>query len=73
VSGVSGVESPHILSVLNPVLPHWVILLLSKEQANGVGRHLQGVKSTEGCQYVQSRGLYSVIGPKTKNSESRER
>jgi hypothetical protein len=37
VSGMPKVESPHILGVLNPILPHWVVLLLSGEQANGVG------------------------------------
>jgi hypothetical protein len=36
-SGLSRVESPHILGVLNSILPHWVVLLLSEEQANGVG------------------------------------
>jgi hypothetical protein len=37
VSGMPGVESSYILGMLNPILPHWVILLLSGEQANGVG------------------------------------
>jgi hypothetical protein len=34
----------------NPILPHWVILLFSREQADGVGRHLRGVKSTKSRQ-----------------------
>jgi hypothetical protein len=63
---MSRVESPHVLGVLNPILPHWVILLLSGEQANGVGCQLQGVKSAEGCQHMQSSGLNSILGPETE-------
>jgi hypothetical protein len=63
---MSRVESPHILGVLNPILPHWVVLLFSGEQANGVGRQLQGVKAAEGCQHMQSRGLNSILGPETE-------
>jgi hypothetical protein len=63
---MSRVESPHILGVLNPILPHWVVLLFSGEQANGVGRQLQGMKVAEGCQHVQSRGLNSILIPETE-------
>jgi hypothetical protein len=60
------VESPHILGVLNPILPHWVVLPFNGEQANGVGRQLQGVKAAEGCQHVQSHGINTILSPETE-------
>jgi hypothetical protein len=60
------VESPHILGVIILILPHRVILFFGGEQADWVGRHLQRVKSIEGCQHVHGCGLYSVIGPETE-------
>jgi hypothetical protein len=47
VSSLTWVDSPDVLGMLHSVLPHWVVLLLSGEQANGVGGQLQGVESAE--------------------------
>jgi hypothetical protein len=49
--------------MLHSVFPHWVVLLFSGEQANGMSRQLQGVKTTEGGQPVESNGLDSILSP----------
>jgi hypothetical protein len=48
VTSLPWVDSPDILGMLHSVLPHWVVLLLRGEQANGVSGQLQGVESAEG-------------------------
>src|SRR5687767_4330877 len=64
VRGLSWVDGPDILGMLHPILPHWVVLPLSGEQANGVGSQLQRMESAESSQSMQSdrldRVLYSV-------------
>jgi hypothetical protein len=62
-SGLPWVESPHILGMLHSILPHWVVLLFSGEQTNGVSGQLQWVKATKGRQPVESNGLDSVLSP----------
>jgi hypothetical protein len=52
--------------MLHSVFPHWVILFFSAEQANGMSRQLQGVKTTEGRQPMESNGLDSVLSPVSK-------
>jgi hypothetical protein len=47
--------------MLHSVLPHWVVLLFSREQANGMSRQLQGVKTTEGGQPVESNRLDGIL------------
>jgi hypothetical protein len=49
--------------MLHSILPHWVVLLFSGEQTNGVSGQLQGVKATKGHQPVESNGLDSVLSP----------
>jgi hypothetical protein len=49
--------------MLHLVLPHWVVLLFRGEQANGMSRQLQGVKTTEGRQPVESNGLDNILSP----------
>jgi hypothetical protein len=51
------------------ILPHWVVLLFSGEQANGVSGQLQGVKATKGRQPVGSNGLNSVFSPVSERLE----
>jgi hypothetical protein len=66
VSSLTWVDSPYILGMLHSVLPHWVVLLLHGEQANGVSRQLQGVESAEGGQSVKSNRLDSILSPVSK-------
>jgi hypothetical protein len=47
--------------MLHSILPHWVVLLFSGEQANGMSGQLQGVKATKGRQHVVSNSLNSVF------------
>jgi hypothetical protein len=46
------VDCPHVLGVVNCILPHWVVLPLSGEYADGTGHHLQWEKPTEDRQRV---------------------
>ena len=52
VSSLTWVDSLDVLGMLHLILPHWVILPLRGEQANGVGGQLQGVESVESGQSV---------------------
>jgi hypothetical protein len=61
VSSLTWVDSPDVLGMLHSVLPHWVILILSGEQANGVGGQLQGVESTKSGQSVESNRLDRIL------------
>jgi hypothetical protein len=49
--------------MLHSILPHWVILLFSGEQTNGVSGQLQGVKATKGRQSVEGNDLDGVFSP----------
>jgi hypothetical protein len=49
--------------MLYSIFPHWVVLLFSGEQPNGVSGQLQGVKATKGRKPVESNGLDSVLSP----------
>jgi hypothetical protein len=73
VSGLARVDSLDVLGMLHLILPHWVVLLLSGEQANGVGGHLQVVESAESRQPVKSNRLDRILSPVSKGSESSER
>jgi hypothetical protein len=66
VSSLTWVDSLDVLGMLHPILPHWVVLLLRGEQANGVGGQLQGVESAESSQSVQSNRLDRVLSPVSK-------
>jgi hypothetical protein len=66
VSSLTWVDSPDVLGMLHPILPHWVVLLLCEEQANGVGGQLQGVESVESGQPVQSNCLDRILSPVSK-------
>jgi hypothetical protein len=59
-------DSPDVLGVLHSILPHWVVLPFRGEQANGVGRQLQGMESAESGQPVQSNRLDRVLSPVSK-------
>jgi hypothetical protein len=61
VSSLTWVDSPDVLGMLHSVLPHWVVLLLSGEQANGVSGQLQGVESAESGQSVKSNHLDRIL------------
>src|SRR6187455_463711 len=63
VSSLPWVKSPYILGMLHSVFPHWVVLLFSGEQANGMSRQLQGVETIEGGQPMESNGLDSILSP----------
>jgi hypothetical protein len=52
--------------MLHSVLPHWVVLPLSGEQANGVSGQLQGVESAESGQSVKSNRLDRILSPISK-------
>jgi hypothetical protein len=69
VSSLPRVKSPHILGMLDSILPHWAVLLFSGEQANGMSRQLQGVKTTKDRQYVKSGGLDSIFSPESERLE----
>jgi hypothetical protein len=60
-------HGPHILGVAHSVAPHWIIPLLSGEEAKWVLQHLQRVVSAEGHQGLQCRGLSGVIRPESDN------
>jgi hypothetical protein len=66
VSSLTWVDSPDVLGMLHSVLPHWVVLLFSGEQANGVGGQLQGVESVESGQSVKSNRLDRILSPVSK-------
>jgi hypothetical protein len=66
VSSLTWVDSPDVLGMLHPILPHWVVLLLRGEQANGVGGQLQGVESAEHGQPEQSNRFNRVLSPVSK-------
>src|SRR5688572_12042073 len=66
VSSLTWIDSPDIFGMLHLVLPHWVVLLLHGEQANGVSEQLQGVESTKGGQSVNSNCLHSILSPVSK-------
>jgi hypothetical protein len=66
VSSLTWVDSPDILGMLHSVLPHWVVLLLRREQTNGVSGQLQGVESAEGGQSMKSNRLDSILSPVSK-------
>jgi hypothetical protein len=66
VSSLTWVDSPDVLGMLHPILPHWVVLLLRGEQANGVGGQLQGVESAESGQSVLSNRLDRILSPVSK-------
>src|SRR5688572_30085875 len=61
VRSLPWVKSPYILGMLHYVFPHWVVLLFSSEQANGMSRQLQRVKTTEGGQPVESNRLDGIL------------
>jgi hypothetical protein len=66
VSSLTWVDGPDVLGMLHSILPHWVVLLLSGEQANGVSGQLQGVESTESGQSVKSNRLDCILSPISK-------
>jgi hypothetical protein len=66
VSSLAWVDSLDVLGMLHSVLPHWVVLPLSEEQANGVSGQLQGVESAEGGQSVKGNHLNRILSPVSK-------
>jgi hypothetical protein len=66
VRSLTWVDSPDVLGMLHPILPHWVVLPFRGEQANGVGRQLQGMESAESGQPMQSNRLDRVLSPVSK-------
>jgi hypothetical protein len=66
VNSLTWVDSLDVLGMLHSVPPHWVVLLLSEEQANGVSGQLQGVESEESGQSVKSNRLDSIFSPVSK-------
>jgi hypothetical protein len=70
VRSLSWVDDPDILGMLHPILPNWVVLPFRGEQANGVGRQLQGMESAKSGQPVQSNRLYRVLSPVSKRLKS---
>jgi hypothetical protein len=47
------------------VAPHGVILLLSREESQGVHHHLQGMEATKSCQGLHSYRFNGVVRPES--------
>jgi hypothetical protein len=59
------IHCPHILHMAHTVTPHGVILLLSREESQGVHHHLQGVVATESCQSLHGCCFSGVVRPES--------
>jgi hypothetical protein len=59
------IHCPHILHMAHTVTPHGVILLLSREESQGVHHHLQGMVATESCQSLHGCRFSGVVHPES--------
>jgi hypothetical protein len=59
------IHRPHVLHMAHMVAPHEVILLLSREESQGVHHHLQGMVATESRQGVHRCRFGGVVRPES--------
>jgi hypothetical protein len=59
------IRRPHILHMAHTVAPHGVILLLSREESQGVHHHLQGMVATESRQGLHRCHFSGVVRPES--------
>jgi hypothetical protein len=59
------IHCPHIFHMAHAVTPHGVILLLSREESQGVHHHLQGMVATESRQSLHGCCLSGVVRPES--------
>jgi hypothetical protein len=61
------IHCPHIFHVAHTVTPHGVILLLSREESQGVHHHLQGMVPTESRQSLHGYSFSGVVRPESNH------
>jgi hypothetical protein len=61
------IHRPYILHMAHTVAPHGVILLLSREESQGVHHHLQGMVAIEGRQSLHGCCFSGVIRPESNH------
>jgi hypothetical protein len=61
------IHCPHILHMAHTVTPHGVILLLSKEESQGVHHHLQGMVATGSHQGLHRCRFSGVVRPESNH------
>jgi hypothetical protein len=59
------VHRPHVLHMAHAVAPHGVMLLLSREESQGVHHHLQGMVATKSRQGLHSCRFSGVVRPES--------
>jgi hypothetical protein len=59
------IHCPHIFHMAHTVTPHGGILLLSREESQGVHHHLQGMVATERRQGLHGRRFSGVVRPES--------
>jgi hypothetical protein len=59
------IHRPHVLHMAHTVAPHGVILLLSREESQGVHHHLQGMVATESHHGLHSCRFGGVVRPES--------
>jgi hypothetical protein len=61
------IHCPHIFHMAHTVTPHGVILLLSREESQGVHHHLQGMVATKSCQGLHCCRFSGVVCPESNH------
>jgi hypothetical protein len=59
------IHCPHILHMAHTVAPHGVILLLSREESQGMHHHLQGMVATKSRQSIHCCRFSGVVRPES--------
>jgi hypothetical protein len=59
------IHCPHIFHMAYTITPHGVVLLLSKEESQGVHHHLQGMVAPKSCQSLHGCCFSGVVRPKS--------
>jgi hypothetical protein len=59
------IHRPYVLHMAHTIAPHGVILLLSKEESQGVHHHLQGMVATESRQTLHGYCFSGVVRPES--------
>jgi hypothetical protein len=59
------IHRPHILHMARTVAPDGFILLLNREESQGVHHHLQGMVATESCQSLHGFCFSGVVRPES--------
>jgi hypothetical protein len=61
------IHCQHVLHMAHTVAPHWVVLLLSREESQWVHHHLQGMVATESRQGLHSYRFSGVVRPESNH------